>query len=60
MAAGVHGYLFGGACNENVATARATLRSNINYMVSYLNDIHIVLDNNHGVALIGEFLQYAQ
>ena len=53
-------YLFRCACYNDGAAAVASLGAEVNEMVGALDDIQIVLDDHHRVAVIHQPLQYFQ
>ena len=49
----------GSFCNDGTATA-APFRTHVNHPVGTLDDVKIVLDNDHRIALINQALQDKQ
>ena len=50
--------LFGCATRHHLSTTFATFRSHVDEVIGHFDDIHIVFDHQHGVALVNELLQY--
>ena len=52
--------LFWGAGRNNLTAAHAALRPHVNYMVSNLYHIHVVLNHKHRVPTVNQLLQHVQ
>jgi hypothetical protein len=48
------------AGGDDLTAAVATFRAEVDDLVGGLDDFEIVLDDDHGVALVGEFVQHLQ
>jgi hypothetical protein len=55
---GIGGDVFRRALRDNEAAAVATLRAQVEYPVGGFDDLKVVLDDDHGVALINQCVQH--
>ena len=60
MRGGVLGYVFGRAHGDDFAAAGAAFRAQVDYPIRRLDDIQIVFDDYHRVALIAQPMQHVQ
>jgi len=52
------GHFFGGALANDITAAGSAFRPQINDVICYLDNIHVVLDDQYCVAPINQFLQH--
>ena len=60
MAGFVFRHLLRSAFTNDVSSTISTLWADIDDVIRHLDDIHIVLDNDDGVSLFNQFVEYGQ
>lgn len=52
--------LFGRSAKDELSACGSAIRTHVDNVVGHLDDIHIVFDNKHGIALVDQLLQHAE